>query len=94
MPMSRPEMSNAVAASSAPLRVDRRIYRVGHVRHDHLAGPQAPRHRPPGRRPEHPGQVPAGVLEVDPMAVERGDQPEVVQHGRHVQQLVVDAHPA
>ena len=62
--------------------------------HDHAGDATAPIGRPARAGGEHRGDMAAADLERQHVVVELGEQAEVVQHRRHVEQLGVDAHGA
>jgi hypothetical protein len=72
------------------LGVGHDVHRVPHVAHDDLGRPPAPRDRPARARAEHPGDVAPRLLERHAVIVELLHEGEVVEHGRHVEQLGVE----
>ena len=87
------DVERRAVAQQVALRVQGRIDVVPHVSDDDLLDPIAPLGRPASARAENPAHVAAGILERRKVVVERGDETEVVQHGRDIEQLDVVRDP-
>jgi hypothetical protein len=87
------DVERRALAQQVALRVQGRIDLVPHVSEDDLLDAIAPLGRPASARAENPAHVAAGILERRKVVVERGDETEVVQHGRDIQHLRVVRDP-
>ena len=72
------------------LGIQRRVDLVPHVADDDLGRASPPFDRPSRTGAEDPGDVAAGLLEGNRVAVELRDEPDVVQHRGHVEQLRIE----